>query len=128
MQPSRYNFFFEGGDGSILAYNALRNGLAVIDAEIRAAVEELEPGGTPQVDAETLAELQRGGFVIPDDLDELDVLRIRRHLQQYGGTRLGLTIAPTINCNLACKYCFENPTLSSSMRQLRRSTPRLSSS
>ncbi len=110
MKPSRYNFFFEGEDGSILAYNALRNGLAVVDAEIRAAVENLEPGGEPRVDSETLAELERGGFVIPDELDELAVLRIRRHVQQYGGNWLGLTIAPTINCNLACKYCFENPT------------------
>jgi len=110
MKSSRYNFFFEGADGSILAYNALRNGLAVVDADIRAAVESLEPGGEPRVDSEMLAELERGGFVIPDDLDELAVLRIRRHVQQYGGNWLGLTIAPTINCNLACKYCFENPT------------------
>jgi len=110
MKPSRYNFFFEGRDGSILAYNALRNGLAVVDANLKAAVEQLEPGRTPHVDAETLTELKRGGFVIPDELDELDVLRIRRHVQQYGDNWLGLTIAPTINCNLACKYCFENPT------------------
>ncbi len=110
MKTSRYNFFFRLNDGRFLAYNALRNGLAVVNQNVRETIEKLQPGQERAVPDDTLErELERGGFVIPDDYDEFGVLKIRRHIQQFGTNSLGLTIAPTINCNLSCKYCFENP-------------------
>ena len=110
MKRSKYNFFFQFGNGKVLAYNALRNGLAVIDQQIQKRIEQLQPGHELlDMDHNLRAEIERGGFVIQDSYDEFGVLRIRRHMQQFGGKPLGLTIAPTINCNLSCKYCFENP-------------------
>jgi len=109
MKKSNYNFFFPLEDGNYLAFNALKNGLAVIDVELVKAVEKLEPGEIPGLEDEMVKELARGGFICEDDFDKYGLLTIRRHTQQYAGGSLGLTIAPTLSCNLDCRYCFENP-------------------
>ena len=40
-------------------------------------------------------------------LDELERLEFYRNLAKYDMTNFGLTIAPTLDCNFRCKYCFE---------------------
>ncbi len=109
MKKSSYNFFFPLEDNSVLAFNALRNGLAVIDNETAKQIQNLKDNSTPAFDPETLFELERGGFICPNDLQELELIKIRRHTQQYAGNSLGLTICPTLDCNLHCRYCFETP-------------------
>jgi uncharacterized protein len=109
MKKSNYNFFFPLQNNKILAFNALKNGLAVIDTDTKEKIETLENNCIPGFDPETLGELEKGGFICKDELDELGLLSIRRHSQQFSGRFLGLTIAPTLNCNLDCRYCFETP-------------------
>jgi len=48
-----------------------------------------------------------GGFIIEDDVDEIAVLKVRNRLRRFGNSNFGLTIAPTMNCNFKCIYCYE---------------------
>lgn len=111
MKQSKYNFFYELDNGQFLIYNALKNGLAVVDKEMVNKIKSVnsETDVNNLFGRELLDDLQKGGFIIDDDFDEYGLLKIRRHMQQYFSQTLAFTIAPTINCNLACKYCFENP-------------------
>lgn len=109
MKKSKYNFFFPTETGEILAFNAVKNGLAVIDTETADVLENFEAGAELPFDNDFSNELKRGGFVCTDDYDEYGLLTVRRHMQQYSSSTLGLTIAPTVKCNLACEYCFESP-------------------
>jgi uncharacterized protein len=109
MKQSNYNFFFQLDSGEFLAFNSLRNGLAVIDANTVNKICVHAPGTKPDFDSSALQQLKRGGFLCDDDYDEYRLLTVRRHMRQYANTSLGLTIAPTLNCNLRCLYCFENP-------------------
>ncbi len=111
MKPSKYNFFFPiEKTGNFLAFNSLKNGLTVFPETLVHLLQHMEAGDSLPVSESILAQLQKGGFVCDDAFDEYGLLQIRRHLQQYGGSfRLGLTIAPTLNCNLFCSYCFETP-------------------
>jgi len=107
MKKSRYNFVFSLGDGKFIAYNALRNGMALVDQPTAALIQE---GGEPlefNLDPALLGELKRGGFLLEDDEDEYRILLIRWRRMQFETSTLGLTIAPTLDCNLACPYCFE---------------------
>lgn len=47
----------------------------------------------------------RGGFVV--SYDEMRHMRTRAFLAAGSGRVLGLTICPTLACNFACPYCFE---------------------
>ncbi|MCI0471073.1 MAG: radical SAM protein, partial [Candidatus Aminicenantes bacterium] len=111
MKPSTYNFFFPIDEkGNYLAFNSLKNGLAVFPGKLVEILQSFQPGDTLSLPESTLADLKKGGFICDDLYDEYGMLLVRRHLQQYsGGETLGLTIAPTIFCNLSCSYCFESP-------------------
>jgi uncharacterized protein len=108
MKQSRYNFFFKLDNGDYLAFNALKNGLAVVGKEVVDNINSQQPGTAVNVDYDILKELKKGGFLIDDDYNEYGVLCIRRHLQQYSNLGLGLTISPSLACNLVCRYCFES--------------------
>jgi len=47
-------------------------------------------------------------MLIPDDFDELDYMRNEHNESRFSAKKLGLTIAPTIDCNFACVYCYED--------------------
>lgn len=113
MKQSKYNYFFRNpeGEGKVLAYNGIRNGLAMIDEEV---AKNLEKGNTQfftsEAGKELAEQLKKGGFLIEDRYDELKLIKFRQQRNQYLIPTLALTLAPTINCNLACHYCFENHT------------------
>ncbi|MBI2839344.1 MAG: SPASM domain-containing protein [Acidobacteria bacterium] len=110
MKQSYYNFFFKlESNGQYLAYNARENGLALVDERLKSVVCSLSPGDVPQLPEEVARNLRLGGFIVDDEMDEYRLLQVRRRQAQYDSKRLGLTIAPTQNCNLACKYCYETP-------------------
>lgn len=110
LKPSRYNHFFPlEEEGRYLAYNALKNGLAVIDRSLYDSLHSTRAGAVPAVATGVLEELTRGGFLVRDDLDEVQVVSVQRRLAQYGGHALGYTIVPTVACNMACVYCYESP-------------------
>ena len=58
-------------------------------------------------EAQLIADMKSSGCLIEDDVDELERLEFYRNLAKYDVTNLGLTIAPTLDCNFRCKYCFE---------------------
>ncbi len=57
--------------------------------------------------AEGLAFLQSHGFLVPRDVDELDLVRLHYLSGQFSDSSLGVTLVPTLACNLRCSYCFE---------------------
>ncbi len=60
-----------------------------------------------------VANLRKGGFITPADVDELDAIRAAHYAMRFGQKGLGLTIIPTYACNFACDYCYENTALKS---------------
>jgi uncharacterized protein len=55
-----------------------------------------------------LGELATGLMLLPDDADEVEMLRRRRGITDRDRRRLGLTLVPSSGCNFDCPYCFED--------------------
>ena len=111
MKPSRYNHFVELADGTILAFNSASGALAEIEKDQRSRVEYLldhADAAETEQDTQLVDYLTEGGYIVPDDLDELTDFRDNSHSRRAQGTTLSLTIAPTLACNFNCDYCFEN--------------------
>ncbi|MGP1455029.1 MAG: radical SAM protein [Treponema sp.] len=52
--------------------------------------------------------LYKNGFIVPADLDEISRLHYFYNAQFYDPSNLTVTLLPTLQCNFACPYCFEN--------------------
>lgn len=111
LVASRYNFFFplETDDGSVLAYNSMKNSLLRLDAALYGRLEDVL-AGRASVDASdegVVGRLAALGFVVPEDFDELEAIRRDNFRNRTSARSLTLTIQPTLSCNFACAYCFQ---------------------
>lgn len=59
-------------------------------------------------DKEFFETMKDGGFIVHNELDELEYIKANHYLSRFGNKKsFGITIAPTLACNFRCTYCFE---------------------
>ncbi|MFH2050772.1 MAG: radical SAM protein [bacterium] len=111
---SQFNHFYPREDGNYLAFNAVSGALGIMTAEnyntyklLREKLSNGEPPNLNKEEQELLSQLQYGQFVIDNSLPEMDWLKFRYRKMRYDPSLLGMIIAPTMACNMACPYCFE---------------------
>lgn len=110
---SRYNHFQRWRDGYYIAYNALSGAVALMTEENYGAYLRLTgkltvpPEDLTPEEKKLLDQLEYGQFVCLDDVDEVEALSFRHRCDRFDRSALGLIIAPTLACNMACKYCYE---------------------
>jgi uncharacterized protein len=115
LRVSKYNHFQPWENGYIIAYNARSGAVGLMTNDNYAMylkiAEKLaadgDSGMTPE-EQTLLNQLSYGSFVYSEDIEEIDGLRFQHNLARYDTSELGLTIAPTMACNMACAYCYEN--------------------
>ncbi|MBR0062470.1 MAG: SPASM domain-containing protein [Selenomonadaceae bacterium] len=108
MKLSRYNFLRQYDDATIF-FNAATCALAVVDENFLRLLDDVKNNSYDEknYDAQLIADMKSSGCLVEDDVDELERLEFYRNLAKYDTTNFGLTIAPTLDCNFRCKYCFE---------------------
>ncbi len=111
---SRYNHLQPWTGGYHIAYNAGSGAVALMTDEnvvvYNSLADKLRPGQQPSLtdpEQELLKQLQYGRFVVEDSLDEREAFRFRHNMDRFDQTVLGLVLAPTMACNMACQYCYE---------------------
>jgi uncharacterized protein len=113
LKLSRFNHILPWRDGNYLAFNASSGALGLLSSEHFGTYRRLEAKlleEAPSLAAdeeELLGQLKYGHFVVDAEPSELDLLKFRYRRVRYDHTSLGLVVAPTMACNMACAYCFE---------------------
>lgn len=101
LQRSRYNSFVRRDDGWV-GYNARTGSFARFSAAVGDALQETGPVvATP----DTPGLLDMGFLHRGDELQQ--VISVYQNGRATGDT-MSLTIAPTLACNKACTYCYQN--------------------
>ena len=98
LKASNYNYFYPDGE-EYIAYNSFHSSLVQLTKEdYREYLDAVgkDPGEEP---SPVVRELVKNGFLIPEDRDELAIIRNRMYKSRYNTGALGLTIAPTTCCN-----------------------------
>ncbi len=114
LKTSKYNFIFDLDDGTHMAFNAMSGAFAKIDDADYDTVNFMIKNPM-KVDPKTKEEqklwedTRRAGFVIEDKVDELDLIKFRANCSKYSHELFYMTIMPTMDCNFACPYCYEEP-------------------
>jgi len=106
MRASDYTIWVDLNETRWAAYNALTGGLATF--ERTRWVETLRSGRVEEIPPDKASDLAAGGYVVEDQVDELDVLKYRRDASRFSNNQLALTIMPTTRCNFSCYYCYQD--------------------
>lgn len=96
-------------DGRFVLFNALSGGLIEIGKEHLKRFEELSLNVDKFCKEEPafFKALVTARFIIPEEVDELDIIRYRSHRDTFLSSYYNLIINPTMNCNFSCWYCYE---------------------
>ncbi len=121
-KASKYNFFFDAPDGTHLAFNAMSGGFAKITESNYPIIQRIlhKPNSfrpDSEIDQELWNALLNGLFLVEKERDELAILKVRNRTARFNTSTLGLTIAPTLDCNFQCGYCYA-ATKNESMNEL----------
>jgi uncharacterized protein len=111
MKSSKYNITAHNPEsGETTLFNTLYGGTAVISADKYPTVSRLLQNimSAETEDEHTLlALLERGKFIIHDDINELAIVSQRKKAGMKDGNRADVIIMPNLDCNFACPYCYE---------------------
>ncbi|WP_125153454.1 radical SAM/SPASM domain-containing protein [Clostridium rectalis] len=112
LKRSKYNIeVYTNKNGDKLLFNGYTTALGIMNKDTQKIynnIEKLEDNlnndGRVQRDINILKE---NGFLVDENIDEYERINLIQRLQRYSTKELKLTIAPTMNCNMACPYCYE---------------------
>lgn len=90
--------------GDLLLFNTRTGSLVQLGHERRRQVEQFE------LPAEFRDFLLGQGFLVPDDLDELELISRRYEAARESSDVLSVTIELTRACNFRCLYCYQGHT------------------
>lgn len=108
MKASYYNFIYPlPGDGKQkVVYNSRTNAMALLD-ELEAEYLQGNETAITSLNDSTIREMKENGFLVGNDVVEIELIRENMFRCRYSDRQLGLTIAPTLDCNFRCIYCYE---------------------
>lgn len=117
MKESVYNIYFlDKKEKNVLVYNIMHRSIARTDDGVYNLMRNNQ---IDHIDDDVLEVLKNEGFVVDDNLNELDLLKVKFNRVKYAAATRGFTVIPTHACNLACKYCYQGhgDVLSSTMNE-----------
>lgn len=109
MKASKYNIIFDY-QGKKLAFNGLSAAFAEVDDDfikLLNNITNIKEKDINEKDKNLLENMKMGCFILDDDVNELNIIKFNSYIEKFRTTFLDLTIAPTLQCNFACPYCYE---------------------
>lgn len=100
MKPSVYNVPIEIG-GRKLIFNTLTRSLL----KVTTAIEDVLCGKADDADEQEV--LKQNGLIVEDSFDEVAYVENQCFKNRFSSSSYFLVINPTLDCNLACWYCYE---------------------
>ncbi len=109
MKVSRYTFLFSH-ENRFYIYNTLSNTLMEVDEGYYKILELSQRQKTAiinDLDKELMGVLTDKRFIVENETDEFLLYKSIIHGQRSQTEQMHLTLAPTMDCNFKCHYCFE---------------------
>ena len=108
MKESIFNIHTET-EGHKLLFNSLFCGLCEIDDTYYDVLDKVNSEKElSEEESLLLKEAMTAGFVVEDNFDEIEYLRVNKYKVKFNDEQLSITIAPTLACNFQCIYCYED--------------------
>ena len=99
---SHFNFVYVRVPNENVIYNTFSKALVVLTDE-----EYQQYATLSFADVDVKGQLIDNGILIEDSLNEMRFLKYFHYKTKFSSDTLFLTIAPTLDCNFSCPYCYE---------------------
>lgn len=106
MKRSKYNIVVRRENAS-LVFNAFTNMYVALSNKVCDAFKSMSLEEFKEQFNIAFDTLRASGIIIPDDKDELSIIRYKNKIAAFGSRDLRIVIYPTQDCNLKCWYCYE---------------------
>ena len=111
-RKSIYNVIIEKlENGNDLIYNTYSGVYGIMDIKTQDVYENIESFSSEHVcDEEVIKNINvmlQAGYIIDAEKNELVNIKLERSMNRHQRKTLALTIAPTMDCNMCCPYCYE---------------------
>lgn len=100
---SQFNYIYVREPNENVIYNTFSKALITLNDEEYHQYKTLT-----FTDADILDQLVDNGILVEDSFDEMSFLKYFHYKTKFSNDTLFLTIAPTLDCNFVCPYCYEN--------------------
>lgn len=105
---SKRNYLFKSEKYGWLLYAGLSNSFFKLPEELKNAIDDYRNGKKLNIPKDVLTKFQKTGVLSKYTDEEFDRLYMLKWTKmQAQNDYMNLTIAPTMNCNFKCSYCFE---------------------
>lgn len=101
-KQSCFNFLYKRAENENVIYNTFSKALVVFTDD---EISDFFNGKYSKKDKQVLID---NGMLVESDFDEIRFLKYVHYKTKFAKDTLFLTIAPTLDCNFACPYCYEN--------------------
>lgn len=112
LKKSVYNIDINKSDcEKLLLYNSLTGSFGLVHDNIKNLYLNSELIDETKVDNDDIKTQLKimvdNGFLVSEEKDEKLIRSTMNKINRYSNNGLSLTIAPTLDCNMACPYCYE---------------------
>lgn len=110
FKKSRYNIFVDEVDNKQLIFNSLSGAFATFNSDAYKLYNNIDNIEKDELDKTLLNyfnTMYTNGFIVESDVDEYDIIKAKENIARFSSQIFSLTIAPTMNCNMNCPYCYE---------------------
>lgn len=105
-KPSRYNLQIPITGERYLVHNTYTGAFSLWDTNDMALYQQVEQGEM-SIHAKELRDLAYGGYIVAENEDERARLQQRYDAARFDSFSQTVTVAPTLDCNFGCDYCFQ---------------------
>ncbi len=112
MKVSNYNILIPINNGFLLIFNSISGNFLKMDKDAANLYMNMknkkDDFSRYKGYNDDLAIMQKSGVILEDNINEFELINVQHNLRRFLTSSMNLTIAPTLNCNFNCFYCFEN--------------------
>lgn len=98
---------YDSSIAEVLIHNTLTNALSILSSEKYNFYKKILEGSDDGIPKSFIDELTENGFILDDDIDEIKKFEYIHASNRFDTSTLVLTIAPSLDCQFGCPYCYE---------------------
>ncbi|SHK57978.1 radical SAM/SPASM domain-containing protein [Paramaledivibacter caminithermalis] len=112
LKSSHYNIeITKDNNNESVIFNSFTGAMAIIDSKTYEYINNndfIDISDVPEEIKDNIILMETHGYLVDKDIDEKERLNILSNIARFGQKTLVLTIAPTMDCNMSCPYCYED--------------------